>query len=193
MSTETVAAPAATELGALTAADLASLRTADYVVFQMHQGRCAIRAGLRGGYAPDGLRIYRAREQRIFPDTESYGNDRERTIPVEFSMGGAGGDGESGWHYAPERTPSAVAFEMIHAAQYARAWQTVAASLRVGDVVRLVWAADAGSNQATRAVGIHVDELSVTVERNGKRNAATYVVETFAGPDSSARMIRRNG
>lgn len=85
-------------------------------------------------------------------------------------------------------------FEMEHNAQSARAWQTIVASLKDGDMIGLRWMRNAGTSPALVKLGVVVDELRLWVER-GERCAGTYNVDHRAVPMANAeshRMVRTN-
>lgn len=173
---------------ALDSDDLAALRLADRVVFQtLDNGESAIRAIVDRGMLTD-TPIYSAREQRLFPETERYSRDRERTIRVRATGYGYGDathnmGGWSGGKFS--------AFHMHHHARMTEEWCTLADLMRVGDTVTLRWVANNG-NGNTKDAGLVVDELRLTLNLHGKRER-TFLVDVSVGRDDSARMIKRYG
>lgn len=178
INTETATAVA----GGLTAEGAAALRRADSVTFHTRQGRAFIRA--RKQAAP-GREVFTAREQRLYPEPD--GAERIREIAVDFGLTSYGTDRDR-----PGTLPGAdwTAFHMIHTAQYAPAWRTIAALLRKGDALRLGWLAD-GGNQYVKDAGLHDDQLQLHVTR-GEQDMVFHVGHSVT-PDNSARMIRREG
>lgn len=182
-----------TEIAPLTADDVASLRKADSVTFHYFRGAGVIHTHLRGGYT-GSLRIFTARQQRLFPDTDSYSADRKREIAVRSTLFGYADGGETGWRLSDGNdsgpcNPSA--FYMIHSGQYNLEWSTIANLIHAGDVLQLVWAADNNTGYA-RDNGLHFDELVIKIQRNGKI-VHTFRVAYSVTPDNSARMIQRYG
>lgn len=181
-----------TEIAPLTADDVASLRKADSVTFHYFRGAGAIRAHLRGGY-PGSLRIFTARQQRMFPDTSSYNADREREINVATAMHGYSDDIGTAWRlgddYSGDCNPAA--FYMEHSGQYNPKWLTIANLIHAGDVLRLVWTAD-NNTHYTRDAGLHADELTLTIVRKGKIVHTLHVAHSVM-LDNSARMVQRYG
>lgn len=182
-----------TDIAPLTADDVASLRKADSVTFHYWRGTGVIRTHLRGGYmAP--LRIFTARQQRLFPDTDNYSADRKREIAVRSTLFGYSDGGGTGWRLSDGNdsgpcNPSA--FHMIHSGQFDPAWLTIANLIHAGDVLLLVWAADNNTGYA-RDNGLHFDELVIKIQRNGKI-VHTFRVAHSVTPDNSARMVQRYG
>lgn len=80
------------------------------------------------------------------------------------------------------------AFAMVHSSQYSNRWQTIAAFLRKGDIVGLVWRPDYGTNDYLRQHRLHADELHLVIAR-GKKNY-TFCVATSVTPENTARMVR---
>jgi hypothetical protein len=182
-----------TAVHTLTADDVASLRKADSVTFHYFRGAGVIRTHLRGGYAPD-KRIFTARQQRMFPNTDSYSADREREIPVITSMHGYTDGGVTGWRLDKDASPSDCnpsAFHMEHSGQYSPTWLTIANLIHAGDVLHLVWTADNNTGYITEN-GLHADELTIRVGRNGKIVHTLRVAHSIT-PDNSARMVQRYG
>jgi hypothetical protein len=181
-----------TEITPLTADDVASLRKADSVTFHYFRGAGVIRTHLRGGYAAP-RRIFTARQQRMFPDTDSYSADRKREINVITTMHGYEDGGITGWRlgddYSGDCNPSA--FHMEHSGQYSPAWLTIATLIHAGDVLHLVWTADNNTGYA-RDNGLHMDELTIKIQRNNKI-VHTFHVAHSVTPDNSARMVQRYG
>jgi hypothetical protein len=182
-----------TAIAPLTADDVASLRKADSVTFHYFRGVGVIRAHLRGGYAAP-RRIFTARQQRMFPDTDSYSADRKREIPVMTSMHGYEDGGSTGWRLESGNDRGACnpsAFYMEHSGQYNPEWLTIANLTRPGDMLMLVWTAD-NNTSYIRDAGLHNDELTIKIVRGGKVVHTLFVAQSVT-PDNSARMIHRYG
>ena len=170
--------------GLLFISDVQALRRADTVRVHAADGVGIIDASLTT-LAGDQPRIYSATEQRLFP--EPVGHQRRRRIPVAADI--AGFDTHRRWH--DHQLPTATATAVIGSAQLHEVWRSVAAFLRVGDIVRLRWHAgtntgiDTDTDRLTGA-GLHRDELLIEVRR-GKRTW-TFLLDVAVGP-SSLRMI----
>lgn len=192
-TTETANTETAPELGTLTADDVAALRMAHDVTFHHHDGKAFIRLYLGRG-ASNPPRVYSAREQRLFTETDSPVADRTRTMPVPSHVYGysdrSAVDGlVSAW--TEQKYPTVACFASPYgSARYARKWTTLAEVLRVGDVISLAWTAD-NNTETLRKAGLHADELALLVGRRGK--SLEFHVDYRVGPDNSARMIRREG
>jgi hypothetical protein len=124
-------------------------------------------------------RIYTARQQRLYPDADQ--RDRRRRIVV--AAGICGYDATRRWH--EHHLPGATAFTLIDAAQLDEVWRSVAAFLRVGDVIRLHWRADNPAD-ALRDPELHRDELRIAVRRGARRWMFLLDVQVRPGP---VRMI----
>ena len=83
-------------------------------------------------------------------------------------------------------------FASISSSRYSDSvWHSIAAFVKVGDTFRLCWQADGNSH--TKAHGLHLDELTLIVERHrGGKGTESYpfIVDTSCSPDNTARMIR---
>jgi hypothetical protein len=170
------------ERGLLYISDLQALRRADSVVFHLTgDGTAYIDAHLSTVTHPEP-RIFTATEQRLFPDID--GSDRRRRIPV--TAGIVGFDDKRRWH--EQGLPDATASAMIHVARLDELWRSIAAFLRVGDVVSLHWWASNNNGYITQA-GLHRDELRLVIRRGRRRWA--FLVKVELCPDNTARMIRR--
>lgn len=164
--------------GLLFISDVQALRHADAVAFAAADGIGLIDASLTA-IAGDEPRIYTAKQQRLFPDP--VGQQRRRRIEVAADI--AGFDACRRWH--DHQLPGATASATIGGAQFHDVWRSVAALLRVGDVVRLRWHAGNNTDQLT-ALGLHRDELLIEVRR-GKR-LSTFLLDVSVRPPS-ARMV----
>jgi hypothetical protein len=176
--------------GLLFISDLQALRRADTIRVHATDGVGVIDASLTT-LAGDQPRIYTATEQRLFP--EPVGHGRRRRIAVDADI--AGFDTQRRWH--DHQLPGATATAVIDGAQLHEVWRSVAAFLRVGDIVRLRWhtaintAVNPGTNTGTgtdrlASAGLHRDELLIEVRR-GKRTW-TFLLDVAVGP-SSRRMV----
>jgi hypothetical protein len=172
----------ADEQGRLSSSDVHALRRADSVCFHtLPDGNARIDA-LLTTWAHPHPRIFTTAEQRLFPEPDH--SDRRHRIPVTGAIVGFNQEG----HWYERGLPDATAFAMVHAARLDDIWRTIAAFLRVGDVLTLRWRAS-NSNQYLREAGLHRDELRLVIRR-GQRDW-TFLVDIATGPDNTARMIRR--
>ncbi len=174
--------------------DIIALGTADGVSFHHGPDGAEIRGYLRtyGG----SLRIYTAREQKLFPRTGNVDGERMSVLPVGSKMTGFN-DGGGMWR--GEDHPQARAFHTIGSARYDDDWRTVLDLLKTDDVLELHWRAD-NNTDITRNAGLHIDELRLLVHRNGGKHAEhgkgrtlSLLLDVSTGRDNSARMIRRHG
>lgn len=76
---------------------------------------------------------------------------------------------------------------MIGTARFDDVWRSVAALLRVGDVLGLHWRADNNTDRLAE-LGLHRDELSIVVQRG--RHRWTFLLDVQVRP-RPARMITR--
>ncbi len=167
--------------GLLYISDVQALQRADRVSFHYHDGQGYLHADLTTWPLPEP-RIFTAKEQRLFPDSDDV--DRRRCIDVDASI--VGFDDERQWH---ERAlPGARAFHMIHTARLDEVWRSIAAFLRVGDVIALHWRADNNTDYLT-AAGLHRDELRIGVLRGQRR--WQFLVDITVST-RNARMVTRN-
>jgi hypothetical protein len=166
--------------GLLFISDVQALRRADTVRVHAADGIGVIDASLTT-LAGDQPRIYSATEQRLFPDPD--GQTRRRRIEVAADI--AGFDTTRRWH--DHQLPDATATAVFDCVQLHEVWRSVAAFLRVGDIVRLRWHAGTGTDtDRLTAVGLHRDELFIEVRR-GKR-MWTFLLDVAVGP-SNRRMV----
>ena len=137
-----------------------ALRRADTVSLSAADGGGVIDAALTT-LAGDAPRIYTAKEQALFPDT--CGPNRYRRIEVAADI--AGFDTARRWH--DHQLPGATATATIDGAQLSEVWRSVAAFVRVGDIVRLRWHADVTTDQLTSS-GLHRDDLLIEIRRGAR-------------------------
>ncbi len=137
-----------------------ALRRADTVCFHAAEGGGVIDVTLTA-LARGHARIYTAKEQGLFPD--AVGPDRRRRIEVAADI--AGFDTARRWH--DHQLPGATAATTIGGARLHEVWRSVAAFLRVGDVVRLRWHADVTTDQLTSR-GVHRDDLLLEIGRGAR-------------------------
>ena len=64
-------------------------------------------------------------------------------------------------------------------------WRTIAAFLRVGDILRLRWQADSTTDGLT-AIGLHRDDLRIEVRRGAR--AWTFLLDVTVRPPHD-RMV----
>ncbi|GIF02000.1 hypothetical protein [Paractinoplanes rishiriensis] len=144
--------------GLLYYSDVKALRHADTITVRAQDGLGSIQATLT---APDGLRIYTAQQQRAFP--EAAGFVRHRRITVDADI--AGFDSGRRWH---DQLPGAAAATVIDTAALNDIWQSIAAFLRTGDVLRLRFRADS-SHDPLSGYPLHRDELYLIIQRRHRR------------------------
>jgi hypothetical protein len=164
--------------GLLFISDVQALRRADTVRVHAADGVGVIDASLTT-LAGDQPRIYSATEQRLFPDTD--GQARRRRIAVAADI--AGFDTIRRWH--DHQLPGATATTVLGCAQLHEVWRSVAAFLRVGDIVRLRWHAGIETDRLT-AYGLYRDELLIEVRRG--KQTWTFLLDVAVGP-SNLRMV----
>jgi hypothetical protein len=168
--------------GLLYISDVQALKRAEAVSFHLDDGDAYIHARLTT-WAYTGQRIYTAKEQQLFPDTD--GAERRRRIDVDATI--VGFDDDRHWH---ERAlPGASARAAIHTARLDEVWCSIAAFLRVGDVIALHWRADNNTPYLSNA-GLHRDELRIGITREKRR--WVFLMDVGTSPDNTARMITRN-
>ncbi|MGI5243361.1 hypothetical protein [Dactylosporangium sp. CA-139066] len=158
--------------GLLFISDVQALRRADTVSFTAADGAGLIDATLTT-LAGDEPRIYTATQQRLFPDP--VGADRRRRIAVAADI--AGYDPGRRWH--DHQLPGATATASIGGAPFHDVWRSIAAFLRVGDIVRLRWQADTSTDQLT-AYGLHRDDLHIEVRRGAR--VWTFLLQVSVRP-----------
>jgi hypothetical protein len=184
--------------GPLTADDIAAFKLAETVVFTVN-GRTGSRMRLGIESAREG-NVFTAREQRLFQHPDRAPRGRERELNVSAHVNGyKDGTTQTSWYWNTDHDSWSQApecFYMSHSAKYDHALQTVIASLRVGETLRLNWTAD-NNNDHVREAGLHVDQLELVValpEREGTpRRFRTYRITTAVCADNTARMIHRHG
>lgn len=169
---------------ALTSGDVAALRTASGVVFQATREGHVIRAILDNGRYTGGPVIYTAREQTAFPETRAYDTGRERTIACDARLTA----------YADDDVRRASGqFTAFHYEQFAQSspeWQSIAATIRVGDELTLLWVAS-NNGEVTNRVGHVRDELRIAFGSGAR--ARTFLVDVQVGPRNTARMVMPGG
>lgn len=164
--------------GLLFISDIQALRMADTVSFTAADGAGLIDASITT-LAGDQPRIYTGKQQRLFPD--ALGRDRRRRIGVAADI--AGFDRSRRWH--DHQLPGATASASIGGAQLHDVWRSVAAFLRVGDVIRLRWQADTNTDQLI-ANDLHRDELHIEIRRGPR--LWTFLLDVSVRPQD-ARMV----
>ncbi len=161
--------------GLLFVGDVQALRRADSVYFHAAGGVGFVDAILTS----DDPGIYTAKEQLLFPDAVA--RDRRRRVEVDADI--AGFDTHRRWydHQLPNTTASAT----IGGAQFHEVWRSIAALLRVGEVVRPRW--HAGNNtDHLNVFGLHRDELLIEVRRG--RRLWTFLLDVSVRPQDT-RMV----
>jgi hypothetical protein len=164
--------------GLLYISDVQALQRADRVSFHYDNRQGYIHAGLTTWPFAEP-RIYTATQQRLFPEADNV--DRRRRIDVDASI--VGFDEHRLWH--ERNLPGATAYHMIHTARLDEVWRSIAAFLRVGDTLTLLWRAD-NATDVLAAAGLHRDELRISVLRGSRRFEFLLDVSVTT---SNARMI----
>jgi hypothetical protein len=167
--------------GLLYGGDVRALQRADDLSFHYRDGRGYIDARLTAA-ASSTPRIFTALQQRLCPEGD--GPDRHRRIEVDAEV--AGFDADRRWH--EHRLPGATASTSVHLAQLDEVWQSIAAGLRTGDILRLAWRAGTTSRAVT---GLYRDELRIDVQRGQRRFVFLLAVAVCTA--SADRMIRHGG
>lgn len=168
----------------LTRDDIAALKRADNVTFHTYRGEAHMRAHLET-YGTEH-RIYTAREQLLFPLSNSTLRGRYRDVHTEHS--GMGYLEEGGLAWTSDNTPHYSAF---NAFVDRHVWGTIVGSMRVGDVVTLISVAGNGNGYLKEA-GLFKDDFRIELSRDGK-NPRTFLANTSVCADNSARMVKRYG
>jgi hypothetical protein len=174
----TAADPDQLPRGLLFIGDVQALRRAERVSLHASDGVGCIHADLSGP-AGGEPRIYTATQQRLFP--EPVGHDRTRRIAVAADI--AGFDAQRRWH--DHQLPGATATAQLATAPFHEVWRSVAAFLRVGDVLRLRWHADHNSDPLAGHC-LHRDDLTIQVRR-GQR-LWTFLLDITVRP-AHQRMV----
>jgi hypothetical protein len=146
--------------GLLNVGDVHALRRAEQVSLHAADGVGVIDASLTT-VSGDEPRTYTATEQRLFSD--GIGPDRRRRIEVAADV--AGFDTDRRWH--DHQLPGATASAILGSAQFHDVWRSVAAFLRVGDLLRLRWHAGNNTDELT-ACGLHRDDLRIELQRGAR-------------------------
>lgn len=165
---------------ALTADDLAAIKSARSVALHYHEGEFYMRAHLETAYGAP--KVFTAKEQLLFPDIWS-GNDwRARRIEVSQQYCGI-------TNYSSEHTEMGNKPISAYAAghSYNPVWDTVKSLLKVGDIIGIRFIADNNSEIIKRA-NLHADEVHLIVVRGKKR--LTFHIDNSLCEDNSARMVR---
>lgn len=151
----------------LTKVDLAALRKADSILFHQRNEDDAKIEAIKD--APD------ATERNPFP------TETRHTIPVDSRVH-TFGRGSGATH---------TAFHLVSSAQYNATWSTIAAMLRAGDVLSLMWYR---GNQSPVLDDAHLvrDELRLCVKR-GDKHRFVFMVAVSVGLDNTARMTKIAG
>ncbi len=162
---------------ALSTEDVAALRAAEELSFHHNDGDSYIRLYLRSSYS-GGMRVFTARQQRLFPDTQAAGaHDRARVIGCDSGVSG---------YDEPVNHENAACFLAKSAS--GEPWRTAVGLVRVGDRLKLRWVAGNNNHYLDNA-GLFMDELYL-VARRGQRELWFALARTVCA-DNTARMIRR--
>jgi len=160
---------------ALTAADIRKLRTADRISFHR---------------SPDSSGIGASKERAV----PRQGDNKlwEHDVPVHSTVKACYGS------YKPvegkELHEVAYCHHMIwYGNNIHEPWRTIAALLKTGDRLELVWTRDAGTNQYMEKSRLHGDRLQLVVHRGtgDKKKTLLFLIERQTCEDNTARMIRR--
>jgi hypothetical protein len=161
--------------GLLYYSDVQALRRADTITVRSQDGLGSIQATLT---APDRLRIYTAQQQRAFPDAAGFLRHRRITLDADI----AGFDTDRRWH--DQQLPGAAAATVIDNAALNEVWQSLAAFLRPGDVLRLRFRADS-NHDPLAGYPLHRDELHLLIQRG--RRQWMFLLEVTVRSDN--RMV----
>lgn len=164
--------------GLLFISDVQALRRAEAVSFAAADGAGSIDASLTS-LAGDQPRIYTAAQQRLFPDAA--GRNRHRRVEVAADI--AGFDEHRRWH--DHQLPGATASVSLGGAQFHDVWRSVAAFVRVGDIIRLRWQAD-NTTDPLITRGLHRDDLHIEIRRGTR--LWTFLLDVSVRP-SDARTV----
>lgn len=118
----------------------------------------------------------------IEKEHSSTGYDERVTIPCTGGM-----DNYSGWGNQTHTEP-VTAYHLIHNPAMLLDIQTWLNTLRENDTLYILWKY-CNDTEYLRKAGLHTDDVSVIVIRQGKL-IAEYNIGSSTGPDNSARMIR---
>ncbi|GAA0898334.1 hypothetical protein [Virgisporangium aurantiacum] len=171
-------------VGLLYVGDVQALRRADSVRFDTRETQSGLDAWIEADLFPPSVaepRIYTATEQRLFPEADA--SDRRRRIAVGADI--AGFDDQQRWH--DRHLPGTTAYALISPARLDEVWRSIAAFVRVGDVLRLYWRAD-NTIDWLEDPRLHRDELSIAVHRGRRR--WMFLLDVQIRPEP-VRMITR--
>ena len=155
----------------LTKVDIAALKKADHISFHHFGGKSYIRAT----------------KERDRSERDPFAEDSHVDVICTWALSNYDGwpDGDQQWLKANEFK----SFHMIHTPS-TLCWQTIAGSLRVGDVLKLCWVRG-NSTEAIHSVNFSTDQLRLEVQRGDKKLAFLLAQQT--GPDNTARMVQKGG
>jgi hypothetical protein len=155
-------------------ADIAAFKQADDISFHTQpDGASSIRSSVRAR-DPKGNNPFGTSEKTRETQCECMIRDYIRDCP--------GSDGTT------PLVKKVRAFEMIHAAKWCDAWQTIAGFVREGDELTLYWGRNARWCPLYDKPAYVGDMLTLVVWRGMKKFA--FLIDVQVGEDNSARMIR---
>lgn len=164
---------------ALTRMDIAALRKADRVSF--HYNVRHVDNGERRSFI-------RAHKEPTYAERERDPFAREQIHEIDL---GPNGEHHRVINYGDRHDGGWSAFESVMAAQVTETWRTVVRSLKVGETIVMHWTRD-NNSETIRKADLHVDELTVSVGKEGAQNGARwYHIATRITPDNTARMVQR--
>lgn len=152
--------------------DLAALRKADAVCFDHNIQRYP---------GADRASFIRAIKRANVTTADPFAQDVTHSIEIESRAHVYGND--AGYVHGVELT----GFSHIGSAQYHARWQTIAALLRAGDDVKLVWIGNNNSPILTDA-GLFHDYLDIEVRRG--KTTMVFRVDDSVCRNNSAKMLR---
>jgi hypothetical protein len=172
----------------LSKTDIAALRKAQRIVFQMHEdGRTELRALF--DFEHTNVTPYK---MELFPE-HNHGQEFQRRIAAESSI-----TDYSARHSDQTRSVkyAYTGFELLNATQFDLVWRTAVTSLKAGEWLVLRWIGS-NNNALLNDAGLHHDELVLQVRRRVYRKGDSQVVRreyalaSQISLNNSARMLRR--
>ena len=148
--------------------DLRALRAADSISFIQTEEGPVIKCYKSTGFG-DSIRILSVADQRVFSERAPMTDERARTI----------GEGE-------HTDKSSIKY--VQSIKYDRTWPTVAASLRAGDDLQLLFEKDYYSYDSLLSAGFHADVLFLDVRRGKK--VFTHYIGVDVARDGFNRMVK---
>jgi len=148
--------------------DVRALRKADSISFVMSDDGALVLCFLEDAWAGE-IKTLSVADQKAFPKRADVTSARVR----EIGPGKHDGSGPMAYR---------------NSIQYSQTWPTIAASLRTGDDIGLLFMGDHLTTPAMKKAGLHGDVLFIVVTRGKKQY--TYQVLSSINPDNSNRMVK---